>query len=183
LALPISGGFRQMKGPMYLTILTLVHVVISLLGIASGFIVVFGLLTDRRLDGWTALFLGTTVATSVTGFLFPVDHFMPSHAVGILSLLVLAVALYARYARHLAGRWRKSYVITAVVAFYFNVFVGIVQAFAKIPALKDLAPTQTEAPFKVTQLVVLGVFIALAALSALRFRNGSVSAAPTNPAK
>jgi hypothetical protein len=164
---------------MYLTILTLVHVVISLLGIFTGFIVVYGLLTGRRLDGWTAWFLGTTVATSVTGFFFPVHHFMPSHAVGILSLLVLAVAIYARYARHLAGRWRKSYVITAVVAFYLNVFVGIVQAFAKIPALKDLAPTQSEPPFKVTQAVVLGVFIALAALSAIKFRERSVSAAPT----
>jgi succinate dehydrogenase/fumarate reductase cytochrome b subunit len=164
---------------MFLTTFTLVHVVISLLGIFSGFIVVFGLLTDKRLDGWTALFLGTTVATSVTGFFFPVEHFMPSHAIGILSLLVLAVAIYARYARHLAGKWRKSYVITAVVAFYFNVFVGIVQAFAKIPALKDLAPTQSEAPFKVTQAVVLGIFIALAALSALRFHDRSVSAPPT----
>jgi hypothetical protein len=162
---------------MYLTILTLVHVVISLSGIASGFIVVFGLLTDRRLDGWTAFFLGTTVATSVTGFFFPVDHFMPSHAVGILSLLVLAVAIYARYARQLAGGWRKSDVITAVVAFYLNVFVGIVQAFEKIPALKDLAPTQSEPPFKVTQAVVLGIFIALAALSAIRFHDRSVSAA------
>ena len=164
---------------MYLTILTLVHVVISLLGIFTGFIVVYGLLTGRRLDGWTAWFLGTTVATSVTGFFFPVHHFMPSHAVGILSLLVLAVAIYARYARQLAGGWRKSDVITAVVAFYLNVFVGIVQAFAKIPALKDLAPTQSEPPFKVTQAVVLGVFIALAALSAIKFRERSVSAAPT----
>jgi hypothetical protein len=168
---------------MYLTTLTLVHVVVSLLGIFSGFIVVFGLLTDKRLDGWTALFLGTTVATSVTGFFFPVDHFMPSHAVGMLSLLALAVAIYARYARHLSGRWRKSYVITAVVAFYFNVFVGIVQAFEKIPALKVLAPTQSEAPFKVTQLVVLAIFVALAALSAIRFHDRSVLAAPTHPTR
>src|SRR6266436_1271280 len=112
---------------MILKIYTLIHVVISLVGIFSGFVVLFGLLSGKRLDGWTDLFLATTVATSVTGFFFPVHHFMPSHAIGILSLLVLAVAIYARYARHLAGAWRAVYVISALVALYFNVFVGIVQ--------------------------------------------------------
>src|SRR5439155_12215308 len=133
-----------------LTILTLVHVLISLAGILSGLVVLFGLLAGRRLDGWTGIFLASTVATSVTGFFFPVHHFMPSHAVGILSLLVLGVAIYARYPRQLVGAWRKTYVISAVVALYFNVFVGIVQAFQKIPALKAVAPKQNEPPFLIT---------------------------------
>src|SRR2546423_4818633 len=124
---------------MILTILTLVHVAISLAGILSGFVVLFGLLTDRSFDGWTAFFLGTTVATSVTGFFFPVHHFMPAHAVGILSLLVLGVAIYARYSRHLTGPWRKVYVVAAFSALYLNVFVGIVQAFLKIAPLKAIA--------------------------------------------
>jgi hypothetical protein len=169
---------------MALSILTLVHVVISLLGILSGFAVLFGLLGGKRLDRWTAIFLATTVATSVTGFLFPVHRFMPSHAVGILSLLVLAVAIYARYARHLAGPWRKAYVICAIVAFYFNVFVLVVQAFAKIPALKDLAPTQSEPPFKLTQLVVLLVFVVFAIVSAIRFRGEPALSSPqTSPTR
>src|SRR6266404_2107877 len=129
---------------MILKIYTLIHVAISLVGIFSGFVVLLGLLSGKRLDGWTALFLTTTVATSVTGFFFPVHHFMPSHVVGIISLIVLAVAIYARYNRALAGGWRKTYVIGAVIALYLNVFVGIVQAFQKVPALKALAPTQTE---------------------------------------
>ncbi len=154
-----------------LAILTLAHVLISLVGIFSGFVVMFGLLAGKRLDGWTALFLATTVATSVTGFLFPVHRILPSHIVGIISLVVLAVAIYARYARRLDGAWRKVYVVGAVLAFYLNVFVGIVQAFLKIPALNALAPTQTEPPFKLTQLVLLAIFVALAVVAAIRFRN------------
>ncbi len=103
---------------------TFVHVLLSLVGIGSGFVVVFGLLTGKRLDGWTALFLATTVATSVTGFLFPFDHLLPSHKVGIISLVVLAVAILARYAFHLTGAWRRVYVISALVALYLNVFVA-----------------------------------------------------------
>ena len=156
---------------MILQIFTLIHVLISLVGIFTGFIVLFGLLSGKPFDGWTKIFLATTVATSVTGFLFPFHHFMPSHAVGILSLLVLAGAIYARYARHLAGPWRKTYVICAAIGLYFNVFVAIVQAFQKVPALKDLAPTQSEPPFKIAQLVVLLLFILLATVTAIRFRN------------
>jgi hypothetical protein len=115
-----------------MTTLTLVHVAISLIGIGSGFVVLLGFLAARRLDGWTALFLASTVATSVTGFLFfPFHHFLPSHAVGIISLLVLVVAIYARYPRRLAGAWRWIYVVAAAIALYLNVFVGIVQAFEK----------------------------------------------------
>src|SRR5438445_8064629 len=111
---------------------TLVHVVISLVGIGSGFVVVCGLLTGKRLDGWTALFLATTVATSMTGFFFPFDHLLPSHKVGIISLVLLAFAILARYAFHLRGVWRRIYVTTAVAALYLNVFVGVLQAFLKV---------------------------------------------------
>jgi len=159
---------------MILNIYTLIHVVISLVGIFSGFVVLSGLLAAKRLDGWTSLFLATTVLTSVTGFLFPVHRVLPSHIVGVISLAVLAVAIYARYSRHLAGAWRKTYVFTAVMALYLNVFVAIVQSFLKIPALNELAPTQTEPPFKVTQLIVLVIFVALAIAAAIRFRNAPV---------
>jgi len=106
-----------------MTTFTFVHVVLSLIGIFSGFVVVFGLLAGKRLDGWTALFLVSTVATSVTGFLFPFHRFLPSHGVGILSLLVLAIAILARYPLHLAGAWRRIYAVTAVISLYLNVFV------------------------------------------------------------
>ena len=116
---------------MTLSTFTLFHVVLSLVGIASGFIVVYGLLAGKRLDAWTAIFLIFTVLTSATGFLFPFTHLLPSHIVGILSLLVLAVAIVARYARHLEGIWRLTYVVTAMIALYLNVFVAVVQILRK----------------------------------------------------
>jgi hypothetical protein len=149
---------------------TLLHVLISLAGIGSGLIVVYGMLSGKRLDGWTAIFLTTTVLTSVTGFLFPVEHLLPSHKVGIISLIVLALAILGRYAFHLGGGWRRTYVICAVIALYLNCFVGVVQAFMKVPALKALAPTQKEPPFLVAQLLVLGVFVVLMVLASRRFR-------------
>jgi len=124
---------------MILETYTFVHVVISLVGIFTGLIVLFGLLAGKRLDGWTKWFLITTVATSVTGFVFPFHGFTPAIALGIMSLIVLAVAIFARYPRQLTGHWRWIYVVSAVIALYFNVFVGIVQAYEKIPALKVLA--------------------------------------------
>jgi hypothetical protein len=148
---------------------TLVHVVISLVGIATGFIVMFGLLAGRRLEGMTAIFLATTVATSVTGFGFPIHKVGPPHIVGAISLVVLAVALVARYAYKLRGAWRWIYVINAVIALYLNVFVAIVQAFQKLPALKAMAPTQSEPPFVIAQLAALILFVALAILAASRF--------------
>lgn len=151
------------------------HVIISLVGIGSGFLVVTGLLTSKRFDGWTTIFLATTVATSVTGFLFPVDRFMPSHGVGIVSLLVLPVAIYARYRRQLAGHWRLVFVITSTVALYLNVFVLIVQLFLKVPALKAIAPTQSEPPFAVTQFVVLLIFASMGIAAAIRFRPNALS--------
>jgi hypothetical protein len=153
-----------------MTTLTFVHVVLSLIGIFSGFIVMFGLFTGKRLDGWTAIFLVSTVATSVTGFLFPFHRFLPSHGVGIVSLIVLAVAILARYTFELAGAWRRTYVISAMIALYLNVFVLIAQAFQKVSALKAMAPTQSEPPFLVAQLVVMAVFVALTIAAALRFR-------------
>src|SRR5437899_1432115 len=161
---------------MILTAFTIVHVIISLLGILSGFVVLFGLLAGERLDGWTKFFLVTTVATSVTGFFFPVHHFMPSHAVGIISLVVLALAIYALYSRHLVGGWRKTYVICAMAALYFNVFVGVAQAFQKIPALKALAPTQSEPPFMLAQGTVLALFIVATIAAVIKFRGALITA-------
>ncbi|HYP26593.1 MAG TPA: hypothetical protein VE262_07740 [Blastocatellia bacterium] len=155
---------------------TFLHVVISLVGIGSGFVVMFGLLSGRRLNGLTAIFLASTVATSVTGFGFPADRLLPSHIVGFISLVVLAVAILARYALRLAGAWRWVYVVSAVASLYLNVFVGIVQAFQKVPALKAMAPTQSEPPFLLTQLAVMGLFVALAIVSAVRFRAEPVHA-------
>src|ERR1700704_3772233 len=144
-----------------MAIFTFVHVVLSLVGIFSGFIVLFGLFAAKRLDGWTAIFLVTTLATSVTGFLFPFHRFLPSHAVGIVSLVVLSVAILARYAFHLAGAWRRTYVVSAMMALYLNVFVLIAQAFQKVPALKAMAPTQSGAAFLIAQLVCTALFVVL----------------------
>jgi hypothetical protein len=156
---------------------TFLHVLISLIGIGSGLIVMFGFLTGKRFDGLTMVFLLTTVLTSVTGFGFTFDHLLPSHKVGILSLVVLAVAIPARYVFHLAGSWRWIYVVGASIALYLNVFVLIVQGFLKVPALKALAPTQSEPPFLVAQLLVLLLFVGLTILAAKRFRVASARTA------
>ena len=156
-------------------ILTFVHVLISLVGIASGFVVIFGFLTGRRLDRWTAIFLATTVLTSLTGFLFPIERLTPGLAIGIISLLILAIAMIARYQFHLARRALAAYVVCSVIALYLNVLVLIVQSFQKVPPLKALAPTQSELPFVVTQVIVLGFFVLIAVLSLTRFRGGSSS--------
>ena len=155
---------------MILTAFTLFHVALSLVGILSGFVVLAGFLSAKRRNGWTAVFLVTTVLTSVTGFLFPFHKFLPSHAVGIVSLIVLAVAIPALYVFRLAGPWRLTYVIGSVIALYLNVFVLVAQLFMKVPALKALAPTQSEPPFLGTQVVVMLVFIVLGVLAAKRFR-------------
>ena len=149
---------------------TLFHVAISLVGIFTGFVVAAGLLTSKRLDGWTAIFLVFTVATSVTGFFFPFHGFKPSYVVGGISLLILLAAIIARYSRRMVGPWRWIYVVTAMIALYLNVFVLIVQSFMKVPALKALAPTQSEPPFKLTQLVVLAIFVVLTVVACVRFR-------------
>jgi len=149
---------------------TLVHVVISLIAIGAGIVVLAGLLGRRRLDRVTALFLVTTAATSLTGFGFPFVQLLPSHILGAISLVVLAVSVLARYSYRLAHGWRATYVITAVMTLYLNVFVLIVQTFQKVPALAALAPTQSEPPFAITQLIVLVIFIALGFRAVVRFR-------------
>jgi len=153
-----------------LRIYTLIHTLISLVGIFTGFVVLFGLLAGKRLDGWTKWFLITTVATTVTGFFFPFHGFTPAINLGIISAVVLAITIYARYPKHLAGAWRWIYVIGALLALYLNVFVGIVQIFQKLPALHAIAPAQTEPPFAITQLVTLATFVLLIVIGIIRFR-------------
>jgi len=148
---------------------TFLHVLISLVGIGSGAVVVLGFLTGRQLDRWTAVFLVTTAATSITGFGFPFDHLQRAHIVAILSLITLAIAAPARYVFHLSGAWRGIYVVGSAIALYFNVFVLVVQSFEKVPVLKVLAPTQKEPPFLVVQLLVLLVFGALTIFATVRF--------------
>jgi hypothetical protein len=159
---------------MSLSTFTLVHVLISLLGIGSGVAVLFGMFSAKRLNGLTALFLLTTVLTSVTGFGFPFEHLLPSHKVGIISLVVLAIAILARYSFHLVGKWRWIYVVTAMIALYLNVFVLVVQSFEKVPALKVLAPTQSEPPFLIARLVVMALFIMLTIFAVKKFHPDAV---------
>ena len=160
---------------MTLPAYTLLHVLISLVGIGSGLVVLAGFLTNRRLDRWTAMFLITTVATSLSGFGFPVDHVMPSHIVGSISLVVLAVAIVARYKFQMLRAWRWIYVVGAVMALYLNCFVLVVQSFLKIPALKALAPTQNEPPFAVAHLVLLAAFIGLGVAAVKKFQKKPAS--------
>ena len=151
---------------------TLLHVAISIIAIASGIIVLIGMIGSNRCAGWTALFLFTTVLTSVTGFLFPITGFTPALGVGIVSLVVLAVALLALYVKHLAGAWRWIYVVAASTALWFNVFVLLVQAFQKVAPLTALAPTQSEPPFLIAQGGALVLLLLLGVAAAIRFRPG-----------
>ena len=157
---------------------TLVRVLISLAGIGSGLIVVYGLLAGKQLDGSTATFLATTILTSVTGFLFPVDHIPPSHIIGVVSLVVLAVALLARYGRHMQHSWRTIYVVCAVIALYLNVFAAVVQSFLKILPVHALAPTQEEPPFLFTQLAVMAIFVIIGIFAVKRFRVPAIAVTP-----
>jgi uncharacterized membrane protein SirB2 len=155
---------------MSLSTFTLVHVLISLVGIGSGLLVVYRMFLGKRFDGATAIFLMTTALTSLTGFLFPFERLLPSHILSIISLPVLALAIYARYARHLAGAWRTAYVVSSVLALYLNVFVLVAQIFLKLPAAHALAPTGKEAPFLVVQLIVMAIFIVLGFFAVKKFR-------------
>lgn len=155
-----------------LPMFTLIHVVISVLGIITGLVVVGGLMAGARMNGWTAFFLVTTILTSVTGFGFPFTNVTPPHVVGAISLVVLAVCLAARYWKQLEGGWRTTYVVTAVAALYLNVFVLVAQLFAKTPPLAQLAPTQQEAPFAVTQALVLALFVWMGWAAVRGFRMG-----------
>jgi hypothetical protein len=151
---------------------TSIHVALSLIGIVSGIIVLFGWLNGKSLAGWTVLFLVTSVATSATGYGFPTDGILPSHVVGGISLAALAVAILALYGYLLAGVWRSIYLASAMLALYLNCFVGVVQAFRKVPVLESLAPTQSEPPFLVAQIIVMALFIVLGYLAAKRFHPG-----------
>ena len=152
-----------------LPMFTLVHIAISLIGLAAGFGVLYGFLLSRASTSWTKVFLVFTILTNVTGFLFPFDRLLPSHIVAAISLIVLAVALAALYVFHLAGAWRWIYVSTAVAALYLNAFVLVAQTFNKNPALKELAPTQSEPAFVITQALLLVGFVVLGVLAARRF--------------
>jgi len=156
---------------------TFVHVLLSLIGIGAGVVVMALMLSGQERRGWTALFLVTTIATSVTGFGFPVDRLLPAHVVGFISLVVLTVALVARYGRRLGGGWGRIYVVCAALALYLNVLVGVVQAFLRVPVLHAMAPRQTDPPFVVAQLVVLAVFIALTIVAVRRFPTASPACA------
>jgi hypothetical protein len=149
---------------------TAFHVLISLVGIVTGLIALYGMLTGARMDTMTLAFLVTTAGTTITGFLFSLNGFTPAVITGIISAALLFVAFAGRYLYGLAGLWRLAYVITATAALYLNVFVLVVQSFLKIPTLNNFAPTGSEPPFAITQLVVLLAFIAGGVLAARRFR-------------
>lgn len=155
---------------MGLAIFTLIHILISLAGIVSGLVVLGGWLAGKHYRGWTAFFLVTTVITSVTGFFFPFRGFTPAYGVGVISLFILAAAIFALYVRRLSGAWGKVYVINAVTALYLNFFVLVAQLFQKTPALKELAPTQSEPPFAISQGIVLLLFVALGIAAVRQFR-------------
>jgi hypothetical protein len=154
---------------MSLALFTQVHVAISLIGIAAGFLVIFGMFASKKMPAMTALFLIATVLTSVTGFMFPYKGVTPGIVIGILSLVVLLLAILARYTGKLAGGWRGTWVIATIVAQFFNFFVLVVQSFEKVPALHALAPTQKEMPFKVAQLLTLLVFVVLGIVAYKKF--------------
>jgi hypothetical protein len=153
-----------------MTTFTAVHVLLSLIGIVSGLVVLFGLLTANLMNGWTVLFLATTFATSVTGFFFPIHGFTPALGVGILSMFILAVTIAVRYGFGLTGAWRWVYVVGVVAALYLNSFVLVVQSFLKIPVLHTLAPSGSEPAFTVTQGIVLVFYVVTGFLGVKRFR-------------
>jgi hypothetical protein len=155
-----------------ITTFTLIHTLISLVAITAGLVVVGGLIAGQRLDGWTGLFLVTSALTSITGFGFPFTKLLPSHFVGILSLVLLVPVLFARYRKHLEGAWRRVYVVGSVVVLYLNVFVLVDQLFRRIPALIVLAPTHKEPPYLLTQLLLMALFVALGIAATNRFRPG-----------
>jgi hypothetical protein len=149
---------------------TLLHVAITLVAIGSGLIVAGGMFASHRLPGTTALFLLTTVLTSVSGFLFPIRGFTPALGFGIVSCVILLIALFAYYGKHLTGAWRWIYVVTAIVALYLNVFVLVVQSFIKVAALHALAPAGSEPPFAITHAAVLAIFVLIGIIALVKFR-------------
>ncbi len=157
---------------MSLQTFTVLHVIISLIAIVAGVVVLIDMLGSKRRAGWTGLFLLMTILTSVTGFMFPISGFTPALGVGVISLLVLLIALVALYGKHLNGSWRWIYVAAALTALWFNVFVLIAQAFMKVPLLHPLAPNGNEPPFLIVQTVALVIFVVLGLIAAFKFRPG-----------
>jgi hypothetical protein len=143
------------------------HVVVSIVAIVAGLPVAAGLLTGR-LSRWTAAFLWTTVATSASGYLLPATELLPSHIVGAISLVALVIAIVGLYRKRLAGWWRPAFVISSTLALYLNLFVGVVQAFQKIPVLTALAPTQSEPPFAIAQGALFLLFFVVVVLAVRR---------------
>ena len=156
---------------------TLIHVVLSLIGIVAGLVALFGMFRNKPLNGWTLIFIVTTVATTLTGFLFPFKGFTPAIGTGIVSSVVLAVTVLARYGFNMIGAWRWIYVVTAVVSLYLNCFVLVVQGFLKVPALHALAPQGNEPAFALTQGLVLVLFVIAGFIAVRRFHPGSGTAA------
>ena len=152
-----------------MTPLTFIHVLLSLIGIATGFLVIFQMIGGKRLGGLNTIFLATTILTSVTGYFFPITKVTPGIIIGAISLVVLAIALFALYSKKLAGGWRTVYVVTAVMAQFFNVLVLIAQSFRKIPALHAMASTGEESIVKITQLCALVLLIVLGIAAGKRF--------------
>jgi hypothetical protein len=165
----VFGETRAMILGMSTATFTLLHVIISVIGLLSGAVVLIGMWSARRYAGWTAVFLVTTIATSITGFLFHSTSFGPPQIVGVISLVVLAVAVFALYVQHLARSWRWIYVVSALIAFYLNVFVAVVQAFQKVPSLHALAPKGNEPPFVVVQLLVVVAFVVAGIVAVRRY--------------
>ena len=155
---------------MSLASFTVLHLIISMIAIALGFVVAGGILASNKLPGWTAWFLILTILTSATGFLFPFTKVTPAHIVSVISLVLLAIAVYALYGKGLGGFWRSVYVVTAMLALWFNVFVLIVQSFQKVALLNVYAPTGSEPPFAVTQGIVLIFFVLMIWIGIKRFR-------------
>jgi hypothetical protein len=153
---------------------TTIHTALSLVALASGIIVVIGLIDSKPLPIWNALFLATAFATNASGFGFPVSAILPSHAVAAVALVVLALTMLAYYGFHLSGGWRTVYVVGVVVSVYLDVFVAIAQAFKHVPALTALAPTGSEPPFAVAQAIGLAIFVVLAVWAAIRFHPGKL---------
>jgi hypothetical protein len=156
---------------------TILHVIITLIAIATGFIVMFGMVCSKKMSGWSAIFWLTTLLTSVTGFMFPIHGFTPALGVGGFAMVVLAIGLLARYVKRFAGSWRWIYAVTAVVSLYLNFFVLIVQAFQKIPLINPLAPVvgppfagATNTQFAIAQGVALVFFVVMGIVTALKFR-------------
>jgi hypothetical protein len=156
-------------------VFTLIHTLISLVAIVAGLVVVGGLMAGARLDGWTGLFLATTALTSITGFGFPFTSLLPSHYIGILSLILLVPVILARYRGNLGAGWRGVYVVGSVLVLYLNVFVLVDQLFKRIPALIVLAPTHKEPPYLLTQLIVMGLFVPLGFAAFKRFHPEGVA--------